>query len=104
MCRRNQARATKVFMKIYQNQVIIIGDCEFGEAGIYEPVPQIPTNAGLIFTCPFPQLGMGICSRRMSFWPWNRRARMVSGLEGSPGLVGLNVCLNSEAIAIIKDE
>jgi hypothetical protein len=29
---------------------------------------------------------------------------MVSGLEGSPGLVGLNVCLNSEAIAIIKNE
>lgn len=38
------------------------------------PDPQIPTHAGLILTCPDFTSGIGICSYRKSFCPWNRTA------------------------------
>jgi len=48
----------------------------------YAPVPQIPTQAGFIFTCPRLTCGIEIFSKRRSCWPWNLRASMVSWPSG----------------------
>lgn len=41
------------------------------ERSRYEPVPQMPTNAGRMRTCPGPGSGVAISLQRMSSFPWN---------------------------------